>query len=90
MRCYILTYENKSGFDEARLIQTIKDYGTWAHINGNAWAFLSDKPASQLRDEFRAMVNESDSVFVIKTGVEAAWSNTHAESSWLRKYLLYG
>jgi hypothetical protein len=85
---YIITYELGAGANPANLLAAIQTYGTWAKITENTWAIVStsDK-SSQVRDRLMPLVGVGGRIFVLKSGYESAWSNPHAKSEWLKKYL---
>ena len=87
--CYIITYDLKAvwGQDYTPVYETIKSYGTWAHINGSTWAIVTDENASQIRDKLLLLIQDEDSLFVIKSGKEAAWKNVRCKNEWLKNNL---
>ncbi len=89
MKCYIVSYDLKSGsnFDYQRLYDAIKGYETWAHINESLWAVVTDQTAIQVRDNLKQYIDQGDSLFVLKSGVEAAWAKVICHDEWLKKYL---
>lgn len=88
MACYIISYDlRQAGRDYNPLIQAIKAYGTWAHINESVWAIVTAQSAVQVRDNLMNHVHANDRIFVVKSGVEAAWKNVLCEASWLKEHL---
>lgn len=87
--CYIITYDlKKRGTqDYTPVYEAIKWYGTWAHINDSTWAVVTDENASQIRDKLVLLMEEDDSLFVLKSGKEAAWKNVVCKSEWLKNNL---
>jgi len=89
MDTYIISYDlaesDSAEYDE--LFEYIKGYGTWAHINKSLWAVKTYKSAVEIRDEIKDIVNDGSAIFVIKSGVQAAWSNVLCRNAWLKDNL---
>ncbi|MCX8531572.1 hypothetical protein [Chryseobacterium luquanense] len=85
-RTYIVIYQLDSDGDENALIEYIKSYKTWARITDNSFAVTTiDIKAIQLRDDLLQFKGNNGRIFVVKSGVEAAWSNTRGKSEWFKK-----
>lgn len=82
---YIISYDMVEGGDYDALIDHIKGYGTWAHINKSLWAVVSCKSASEIRDGVKAFLPEGSSLIVVKSANVAAWSNALCSNEWLKK-----
>ncbi len=87
MKTYIVCFEIKNSADIEAVGNKLKEYGTWARINANCWAVVTEHSAVTIRDTLRSLVAPNDYMFVIKSGVEAAWFNSYANNDWLRKNL---
>lgn len=88
MTCYVISYDlRKSNSDYLKLYEAIKSYGTWAHINESVWAVVTTQTAVQVRDNLIQYVDSEDRIFVIKSGVEAAWRNAICKNEWLKEHL---
>ncbi len=88
MACYIISYDLRGdGRDYAPLYEAIHAYGTWAHINESVWAVVTARTAQQIRDDLLKYMSATDSLFVVKSGVEAAWRGVLCRSKWLKEYL---
>lgn len=85
MNTYIITYDVDTEHQD--LYDAIKSYGTWAHINESVWAVASVKSAKEIRDHLKSQLTSDDSLFVVKSGTEAAWSNVMCSNEWLKNYL---
>ena len=75
MACYIIACDlNRPGEDYVELIQTIERLASRARecVRGT-WLVLTDKTATELRDELRPYVGENDRLFVAQIGGEVAW-----------------
>ena len=89
MTCYIVTFEVANIENKNRLIELLKAYGTFCPINTNCWAIVTDQNAKQVRDNLMVAIKTSDKIFVIKSGVEAAWRNVYGQKNtdWLKEKL---
>ena len=88
MACYIIAYDLKSpGKDYQPLYDAIKSYGTWAHIQDSVWAVVTDGSSVDVREHLSSFMDGNDSLFVIKSGVAAAWKNVRCRNEWLKKHL---
>ena len=89
MPCYIVAFEVSDASKKKRLKDRLKEYGTFCPINVNCWAIVTDEGASKIRDELLPLIPASDKIFVIKSGVEAAWRNVYGQknSDWLKREL---
>lgn len=87
MACYIISYDMAEGGDYSPLYEAIKGYGTWAQITESTWAVVSDSSAKQIRDDLGQFFPSGSRLFVVKSGIEAAWRNVECRNEWLKKHL---
>jgi hypothetical protein len=89
MPCYLITYDVRRGdrSDYEDLYQAIKQYGIWARITESSWAIVTDQSAKEIRDALLQFMHDKDRLFVLKSGVAAAWHNVMCKNEWLRKHL---
>jgi len=88
MATYIISYDlRKPGQDYDALYEAIKSYGTWAHINKSVWAVVTTNSAVQVRDYLSQFMDSNDRLFVVKSGVAAAWRNSICKNEWLKEHL---
>jgi hypothetical protein len=89
MACYIVTFEVANTNNKAKLKERLKTYGTYCPINDNCWAIVTNQTAVQIRDHLMELILASDKIFVIKSGVEAAWRNVYSQENtdWLKEKL---
>ena len=87
---YIVTFN----ISDSTRLNKVKDYlrensNGYCPIHYNAAALISDKKASEIRDEIIQMTVAQDRIFVIRSGTEAAWKNSYGEKNneWLKKNL---
>lgn len=88
MNCYIINFEAGSNEDLNGLMLSVKEYRTWARISDTLYAVVTDQSASTIRDNLARYVGEGGRLFVIKSGVEAAWRNARCKNEWLKKHLV--
>ena len=86
-KTYLITYDIPKGSDYEELYEYIKSFGTWAHIAESLWAVKSDQTAVDIRNEIQVLVSDDSTIFVIKSGIEAAWSNVICRNQWLKDSL---
>ena len=87
MRCYIVYSQISNAARENLFAEAVKSYGTWAKIGSNLWAVGTDRTAVQVRDHLKPYAEPADTVFVIRSGAEAAWDNVQCNAEWLKKFL---
>ena len=85
--CYIISYDMAEGGDYDALFEAIKEYGTWAHITESTWAVVTEYGAKEIRDDLDVHLPRGSRLFVVKSGVEAAWRHVIARNEWLKKNL---
>jgi len=89
MACYIVIYDVHDASRIKKVEDLLKKYNGQCAINDVSWAILSDKKASEIRDEIMALLVAPDRLFVIRSGTEAAWYRPYSDkhSEWLKKNL---
>lgn len=88
MKCYIISYDLlQPGRNYDALYEAIKKHSKWARINESVWAVVTNKTAVQIRDNLGQYLDSNDRIFVVKSGVEAAWRNSRCKNEWLKENL---
>lgn len=88
MACYIVSYDlRQPGRNYNALYEALRTYNQWARVNESVWAIVTPSSAVQVRDHLAQHVDANDRLFVIKSGVEAAWRNSICKSEWLKENL---
>ncbi|BDW93294.1 hypothetical protein MACH07_21260 [Flagellimonas marinaquae] len=89
MATYIISYDLNNATDAQyeSLYKKIKGYGTWAHITESTWAIVTEQKAVAVRDYLTQNLPQGSRLFVIKSGVEAAWKNVMCKNEWLKNNL---
>jgi hypothetical protein len=88
---YIVTYDlRKETTSESyqKLISLIKQDGIWACLGGSSYLIKSNLSAVELRDRFKAALDNNDSLYVGVVTAPAAWSGYSKEiSEWIKNNL---
>ena len=91
MACYIVTYDlvHADTMDYQELISAIQKYSKWGRISKSVWAVVPQQgiTAAMIRDNLAKFIDKDDRLFVIKSGVEAAWRNSMCDNGWLKENL---
>ena len=89
MNTYIVAFEVFNDDRKENLKTKLREYGTYCPINDNCWAIVSEDTAIQIRDNLNLSLVASDRIFVIRSGVIAAWRNVYSDdnSKWLKERL---
>ena len=88
MNTYIISYDLRKEQNYDGLYNKIKDYGIWAKITESTWAIKTNNSAVEVRDNLKQVIKEDDNrLFVVKSGLEAAWSNIIGKNEWFQKNL---
>lgn len=86
MACYLISYDLRKERDYDSLIEAIKKY-KWAHVLESAWAIVTSQSATEVRDYLAQYIDDDDGLFVLKSGVEAAWRKVLCNNEWLKENL---
>lgn len=87
MKCYIISYDLRKDRDYKSLYKAIRSYSKWAWITESTWAVVTNKSAISIRDHLAGVMDSDDRLFVVKSGVEAAWRNSRCKNKWLKDNL---
>jgi len=86
MESYIITYDLKyssNNYDD--LIDKIKNYPKWAHVNESVWIVKSNTSTEDIRNNLTTVINSNDSLFVGALTGEAAWRNVIDSNSAIKE-----
>jgi hypothetical protein len=89
MTCYIITFDVADASKQHLLESRLMEYETYCPIHKNCWALLTEKTAVQVRDHLMEIISSPDKIFIIKSGLEAAWNDTYGpdNTTWLKDKL---
>lgn len=85
-RCYIISFKVLAGHSDAKIQKAIRAYGTWARITSDTWAIVTSEKATEVRDKLNPLTF-GGRIFVVKSGIEAAWDNVECSNDWLKRNL---
>lgn len=86
-KTYIVIYQLGKGSNLDKIVEYLKSFNGWARITDDSWAVSSKLKATEIRDELLKFKGEDGRIFVVKSGVEAAWSNTRGKNQWFKDNL---
>jgi hypothetical protein len=86
-KCYLISFDMADGGDYDTIVEAVKAYGTWAHVTESTWAVVSKDNHKEIRDDLRQYLPEGSRLFVVESGVAAAWQDVICRGDWLRKRL---
>jgi hypothetical protein len=71
------------------LVTRLKAYRTFCPIHQHCWAIVTDQKATEIRDHLAQVLQPKDRLFVVRSGVEAAWLNSYGpkNNEWLKTHL---
>ena len=86
---YIVTFNVTSEDSRNRVREVLKNFSSYCPIHRYCWAVDTDENAVTIRDKIKAVLQSDESVFVIRSGTEAAWFNSYGEKNnkWLKEKL---
>ena len=89
MKCYIVTFNVADAAVRQRVGERLKAYGHYCPVHEHCWAIVSDQTAAQIREHISELLGTTDSLFIVRSGTEAAWQNSYGSehNEWLKKYL---
>ena len=84
--CWDLVGEEGSR-DYRRLIDRVRQYGTYACVEYSTYVLLTTASARAVRDDLAAYVDANDRLFVAALTGETAWLHMpDAVTAWLHRY----
>ena len=87
-RTYIVIFQIANKSKENQIIEFLKTFNGWARITDNSFAVKTkDLKATDIREQLLKFKDENDRLFIVKSGVEAAWSNTRGRNQWFKDNL---
>lgn len=91
MSVFIVTYDLRDESDSEsykRLIELIKQGGTWACLGGSSYLIESDMTAVELRNKFKQVLDSDDMLYVGRVSAPAAWTGYSNEvTDWIKSKL---
>lgn len=90
MACYIVTFTIANIEKRNQLKEHLRaNYSGVCPIHENCWAILTEQKSAEVRDKLMQLIEPSDRLFIIKSGLEAAWNGTYGtkNADWLKENL---
>jgi hypothetical protein len=87
MATFIISYDLRKERDYEELYKAIRSFETYARITDSTWAVVTTETTVQVRAFLKKHLDKDDRLFIIKSGVGAAWSNVKCKNEWLKKNL---
>lgn len=88
MPSYIVCYDLRApGRNYEPLYNRLRQYPNWAKVTESNWVLTTGWTATQIRDDLTGYIDANDRLFVVKSGIEAAWRNSICQDAWLRTNL---
>ena len=80
---------SKPGQNYVGLIEYLKSFSSWAHIEQSVWAVVTNMSDADVRDKVATYLDNNDKLIVINiTGDTAAWRGLPNDvSDWLKANL---
>lgn len=87
MGTFVISYDLVKTKDYESLFEKIKSYGTWSHPLLSTWVVVSNKSATQIRDDLLTVLDDDDRLFIVESSGNSSWKNVRCRSEWLQKYM---
>lgn len=91
MAVYLVTYDLNNELLSSRyerLLELIKEEGSWACLGGSSYLVESEKTAVELRNRYSSILTATDMLYVGVVTAPAAWHGYSKEvSDWILKKL---
>ena len=89
MKTYIVTFDIDDTSENDRIVEYLKRHENVRQIHRYCWAINTALSAVDLRNAINNHVPVGASVFVVRSGVEAAWRNSYGQNTddWLKQRL---
>lgn len=85
---YIVIYDvNEETGDYEQLYAKLESYDGWAKITESAWAIVSDKKSTEIREDLVPFIGKGGRLFIIKSGKASAWRNVIGKNEWFKENL---
>ena len=88
MQTYIISYDIAEGGDYDDLHEAIEECSIEAApITESTWAVVTRYTSAQIRDYLSDYLPDKSRLFVVRSGIEAAWWNVFCPNKWLKRNL---
>ena len=88
-RTYVVSFCTQTESTRLQVCNILRSYGSYCPIHNNCWAVSTPATAVEIRNNVMSVLGANDSVFVVRSGIEAAWHNSYgdANNNWLKEML---
>ncbi|MCB9762538.1 MAG: hypothetical protein H6739_22255 [Alphaproteobacteria bacterium] len=86
MICYLISYDLHNQRQYGDLIAEIRAF-PHTKVHASTWMVVTDLDAHQLYTRLAQHIDEDDSLFVLRSGRDAAWSLVEGDVEWLHRWL---
>ena len=83
MATYLICSDLNSAYDQEEFASGIKSLGESRQVLSGVWVVISDKDATQIRDELAVLMESTERLLVVKSGSVGAWKNILSDNKWL-------
>lgn len=83
MATYIICSDLSSEYDQEEFISAINGFGETRQVLSGVWVVISEKTATQIRDDLSAVMDASERLLVVKSGSVGAWKSIMSDNKWL-------
>lgn len=89
MTTYVVSFEINNKTTRNKLVEKLKAYGSFCPINEHCWAIKCEGLPIDVLNNLRSAIEPADRLFVIRSGIGAAWVNAYGEAytEWLKNNL---
>jgi hypothetical protein len=89
MACYIVIFEIDDPDRLTAFKESLKLFPRYCPLTNQAWAIVTDKKETEVRDQLAASMLQNDRLYVFRSGTAGAWRNAYSEkhSEWLKTNL---
>ena len=89
MTTYIIAFHVDDSDKRVALKHKLAESNNYCPIHENCWAIISNETPVKIRDDLQQVIDDTDSIFVIRSGTYSAWLNSYGKKNneWLKEYL---
>ncbi|MGG7671024.1 hypothetical protein [Pseudomonas sp. WC2] len=87
MATYLVCCDLNQEFDQDEFNVTISSMGEARQVLSGAWVVVTEKTATQIRDELVTVLDASERLLVVKSASVGAWKSILSDNKWLAENL---
>ncbi|RWR28816.1 hypothetical protein D2T31_11935 [Sinirhodobacter populi] len=89
MASYLITYDLNREVRRPKIVDAIREFGTWAKLSESSYAIVTWKTADQVYDDFKQYLDNNDSFYVISLRQPLAGQGDAKVNEWLQNQILW-